>query len=153
MKRENIDPFRGFKDAILTMADGNPGAVSVLGYCLDRQGRAEFMMETLIHLDDMNIRGSQIWIAFKDYCAHGQDRIAHTEENLDRFINAVKMRDSNMVDMVNQASLRGETGTQHKAVIHGASMRSLQGRLMLSDEDKYLLEKEIPLPELPEEEK
>lgn len=151
MTRTNIDPFKDLRDAILTMAEGNPGAVTVLGTCLKKQGQMDFMMGTLLHLDDMNIRGAQIWIAFKDYCAHGLDRIAHTDENLDRFIKAVKSRDSDLVDMVNQASLKGWTGTQCKAVTQGASFMSLQGRPVLSDEDKHLLDLKIPLPDLPED--
>lgn len=151
MTRLNIDPFKSLQDAILTMTEGNPGAINVLESCLKKQGQMTFMMKTLLNLDDMNIRGSQIWTAFKDYCAHGSDRITGTDENLDRFIEAVKQRDPNMVDMINQAGLKGWTGTQCKAITQGASYMSLQGRPMLSDEDKYLLEKEIPLPELPKE--
>jgi hypothetical protein len=139
MVRTNIDPFKGLQDAIFTMSEENPGAITVLGTCLKEQGQMNFMMGTLLHLDDMNIRGSQIWIAFKDYCG----------ENLESFIELVKQRDPNMVDMVNQASLKGWTGTQCKAVTQGASFSS--GRTLLGDNDKYLLEKEIPLPDLPEE--
>lgn len=149
--RTNIDPFKDLRDSIFTMSEGNPGAIKVLGSCLKKQGQMDFMMGTLLHLDDMNIRGSQIWIAFKDYCAHGSDRITGTNENLNRFIEAVKQRDPNMVDMVNQASLKGWTGTQCKAVTQGASFMSLQGRPMLDDKDKNLLEKKISLPDLPED--
>lgn len=140
MVRTNIDPFKSLQDAIFTMSEGNPGAITVLGWCLKEEGQMNFMMGTLLDLDDMNIRGSQIWIAFKDYCG----------ENLDSFIELVKKRDPNMVDMVNQASLKGWTGTQSKAVTSGASYMSLQGRPMLNDEDKHLLEKKIPLPDLSE---
>lgn len=141
MTRTNIDISQNLQNAILTMAEGNPGAITVLGTCLKEQGQMDFIIGTLLDLDDMNIRGSQIWIAFKDYCG----------ENLESFIEMVRQRDPNMVDMVNQASLKGWTGTQCKAVTSGASFMSLQGRPMLDDGDKHLLEKKIPLPDLPED--
>ena len=56
----------------------------------------------------MNIRGSQIWVAYKDLY----------KENTDRFVKAIRNRDKNMVDFINQeiATIGGE-----KAVTGGAS--------------------------------
>lgn len=46
----------------------------------------------LCHLDDMNIRGSQIWIGYKYHC--GQD--------LDRFMGCVTSRNEDMIAKINE---------------------------------------------------
>lgn len=59
-------------DMMLALCEGNPGALSV---CMDIQkangGDVIGLCADLIYLDAAGIYGSDIWIAFKDYC--GQD--------------------------------------------------------------------------------
>ena len=90
---------------ITEMSEGNPGAAVALAG-LARFNPPEFIMTMLI-LDDMNIRGAQIWIGFKDFC--GSDPA--------RFFDKIKERDPGMVEFINRS--RGHAGDQ--AVIAGAS--------------------------------
>jgi hypothetical protein len=50
-------------DTLILMAEGNPGALNVL-IELEKSDNLVWAM----HLDDMNIRGTQIWLGYKDYC-------------------------------------------------------------------------------------
>lgn len=56
-------------DAIVKMSDGNPGAVTVIGQLLTMEPADGLI--ALLHLDDMQLYGSDIWVAYKDVC--GQD--------------------------------------------------------------------------------
>lgn len=89
------------------MSEGNPGAASVIGQLM--QDPCEGFMAVL-HMDDMNIRGCQIWVGYKDHC--GSD--------IDRFKAAILDRDAAMVETINRIALP-QTG--HKAVEHGASFQ------------------------------
>lgn len=73
---------------IVAMAEGNPGAVRVLTELIkaDPMGIIE-----MLNFDDMNMRGSQIWVAYKDYC--GCD--------IHKLRDAIKARDAEMIEMVN----------------------------------------------------
>ena len=73
----------------IVMAEGNPGALKVLSEIVKEKGIDAFM--SILHLDDMNIRGAQIWLAYKDYC--GQD--------LERLLEAAEARDPEMVAKIN----------------------------------------------------
>lgn len=75
------------KDMVLMMCEGNPGALSVIMEIL----KDEAGVLWLCHLDDMNIRGSQVWIGFKYYC--GQD--------MKRFVECIKTRDEGMIAKIN----------------------------------------------------
>jgi hypothetical protein len=46
----------------------------------------------ILHLNDMNMRGSQIWVGYKDYCG----------EELSRFLECVRAHDPAMVAKVNE---------------------------------------------------
>jgi hypothetical protein len=93
------------QDLVLKMSEGNPGAISVLMRLLG--GDPQSVMR-ILDLDDMNMRGSQIWVAFKDYA--GQD--------LGAFTDALVRRAQEMVDKVNEIC-----GAEHKAVRFGGSAR------------------------------
>ena len=92
-------------DAIYKISEGVPGAMVGITKLMESD-EAGFML--LLGLDDMNIRGSQVWEAYK-YLYN---------EAAKKFAKAVKYRDKNMVDFINQemASVGGE-----KAVTGGAS--------------------------------
>ena len=87
------------------MSDGLPGAIVGMTQLMNSD-EAGIML--LLSLDDMNIRGSQIWEAYK---------YLYNEDGK-KFAKAVKNRDKNMIDFINQemASVGGE-----KAVAGGAS--------------------------------
>lgn len=102
MVREKIDLNDTTMDVILKMAEGNPGGASVLADLLKTGD-----LFLILSLDDMNIRGSQIWVAYKDHC----------NEDINALIECIKSRDEQMVDTVN-ANAPG-----HFAVTRGASFK------------------------------
>jgi hypothetical protein len=76
-------------DLVLTMSEGNPGALSVLmSFIENKNGATAF---DVLHLDAMNMRGSQIYVGFKDF-AHG---------DMPTFIKAIRARDPLLVQVVN----------------------------------------------------
>ena len=107
--RKNLDVFSmDIFDVCVAMSEGNMGAVNVLKNVLSEKDMLEGTM-FLLNLDDMNIWGSQIWVAYKDYCG----------EKLDLFFESVSKRDSKMVEAVNIETARSGGGP--KAVTNGAS--------------------------------
>ena len=73
--------------ALMKMAEGNPGAISVLYDLMPK----EHAVICLLHLDDMNIRGSKIWIGYKDFCNSDIDLfytlIMDCDEKMQKFIS------------------------------------------------------------------
>ena len=103
-EREKINVHATLVDIMLLISEGNPGAIREIEEIIDNDTISGFM--TILGLDDMNIRGSQIWIGYKDHC----------EENLDKFITAIRTRDADMVTTINN-----EPGNTEIAVTSGAS--------------------------------
>lgn len=103
--RKQIELNDTVLDTIVKMSEGVPGAIVGLSALLKADKTGGML---LLGLDDMNIRGSQVWEAYK-YLYH---------ENAERFADAVSKRDAKMVDFINQemASVGEE-----KAVTGGAS--------------------------------
>lgn len=102
--RPKLDLNDTMIENIMKMTDGNPDAIVGLTSMLKADKTGGML---LLGLDDMNIRGSQIWEAYK-YLYH---------EDGEKFAKAVSKRDPKMVDFINQelASVGGE-----KAVTGGA---------------------------------
>ena len=115
--REKIELGDSVLDTVVKMSEGIPGAIEGLSDIL-KQDKDGFGIMLVLGLDDMNIRGSQIWEAYK-YLYN---------ENGKKFAEAIKNRDQKMVDFINQElAAVGE----EKAVTGGASFdRS-------SNPDKY----------------
>ncbi|MDJ0952458.1 MAG: hypothetical protein QNJ81_02140 [Acidimicrobiia bacterium] len=90
MAREKIDLKDNLKDVIVKMAEGNPGGLTVMMKIMEVDPMDGLFR--LLDLDDMNIRGSQIWVGYKDHC--GQD--------IATFIEKIKDRDPEMVDTINR---------------------------------------------------
>jgi hypothetical protein len=108
--REPLDLADSLTDVVFKMSEGNPGAVNVLSQILNKDQMAGMM--NILSLDDMNMRGPQIWVGYKDHCG----------EDIDTFINKIRGRDLQMLKAVNeQCSSDGET-----AVPHGGSERTKQ---------------------------
>jgi len=96
-------------DPLLPFTEGNVGALRVMADLSAKIQGVDFLMFTL-DLDDMNIRGHQIWVAFKDVC--GSD--------LETLISRVRDRDPTLAEAINKVSPDGE-----QAVAHGASFAHL----------------------------
>lgn len=92
--RERINLGDTMEEVAWKMSEGNPGALSVIMRLLTKN------LILLLDLDDMNIRGSAIWVGYKDHC----------KEDLDRFIECVRTRDLGMVETINTAIERGDCG-------------------------------------------
>ena len=102
--RKEMSLDMSLMDVTVLMAEGNPGALNVLTQLIKVDG-AIWMM----HLDDMNIRGTQIWIGYKDHC----------KQDLDQFIACIKARDPGMVKCINEEGMLGNHN--FKAITQGAS--------------------------------
>lgn len=72
MERINLD--MSTVDAVVAMAEGNPGAVSVLTQLISRGGGVGII--DVLHLDAAEIYGPNIWIAYKDLCDEDADRLS-----------------------------------------------------------------------------
>ncbi len=103
--RPKIELNDSISDVIYKVSEGVPGAIVGLTKLM-KSDEAGFML--LLGLDDMNIRGSQVWEAYK---------YLYNEDGK-KFAEAVRKRDKKMVDFINEelASVGGE-----KAVTGGAS--------------------------------
>jgi hypothetical protein len=63
-------------DAIMKLTEGNPGALTAIVQMVKRHASIDpdaalGWIGTALSLDDANIRGSRIWLLYKDVC--GQD--------------------------------------------------------------------------------
>ena len=58
--RKRIELTDSMNDMLFKMSEGNPGGLNVLMGLMDRDPLV------FLALDDMNIRGTQIWIGYKD---------------------------------------------------------------------------------------
>jgi len=103
--REKIGINESLMDILFKLSEGNPGAITVLMQMLKQP--LGFLQ--ILHLDDMNMWGSQIWVGYKYYC--GQDIV--------KFMEALKTRDPEMVRVVNEQC--GDSG--ELAVTSGASFK------------------------------
>lgn len=116
-QREKLKIDMSAIDILTMMSEGLPGGIVVLTRLMeDSRG-----IHNILDLDDMNIRGTQIWIGFKDYCG----------EDIAKFEKAIKERDPQMIDTINRVGLSGNH--KHKAVTHGASFGE---RLLLETESQ-----------------
>ena len=120
------------KDMILEMSEGNPGAINIMmSVATSREGLDSMLF--LMNLDDMNIRGSQIYIGFKDYCLYTMQAEERelakkgkrdpepidAKAHLERFVKCVKDRSKAMVNKINE---EGRLGNHpHVAVTSGGS--------------------------------
>lgn len=102
--REKINITNNGKEIAIAMSEGNPGGLRVIMQMLVRGGPQA--MISVLDLDDMNIRGEQIWLGYKDHCG----------EDLDKFIELARRRDVGMVETINKYCSSAEV-----AVTSGAS--------------------------------
>lgn len=103
--RTKLNTTGSWIEIVVQMAEGNPGAATVLGMLL-RENMEGF--RAILDLDDMNIRGSQIWIAYKYYC----------KEDLPVLMKAVFDQEPKLVEEVNEQC---SIDPPERAVCSGAS--------------------------------
>lgn len=106
-KRRPIKLGTTIRETLFIMSEGNPGGLKVLVELLEKTNDPLLILS----LDDMNIRGWQIWVGYKDYC----------DQDIHKFIECVKNRDPQMVDKINDEGRR--TNSEELAVIGGASFK------------------------------
>lgn len=107
-QRDPISLTDSPRDMMIKMSEGNPGAITALCELVKNDESGMNGMMLMLHLDDMNIRGSQVWIGYKDHC----------KRDVKAFIQCILNRDQAMVDAIN--SCRG-AGDVPRAVATGAS--------------------------------
>lgn len=94
-----IEPSDTLMSAIIKLCDGNPGAAIV---CASVVKHSEFGMMDLLHMDDMGLKGSAIWVGYKYYCG----------EDIAKFVEAVRSRD---LEMINKIRAEGYAAARHGA--------------------------------------
>jgi hypothetical protein len=110
-KRVRLDLDGTLLDLVEVVAEGNIGAARVLA---DLVRLVPAALLALLALDDMNMRGSQVWIGFKYHCG----------EDYGQFLKAVYDRDPAMIAKVNE--LHAQQGGEEVAVREGASYHHLE---------------------------
>jgi hypothetical protein len=127
VERREINLATTLTDLMISMSEGNPGAITIMTSMMKEDPVHGILL--ILNLDDMNIRGTQIWIGYKDYCG----------EDIEKFMEAIKKRDPAMVDVINRVGLQGN----HKemAVTSGASF---DGRKFLSKKPKEETNVKVP---------
>jgi len=91
----------------MILADGNPGALTML---LTYAGSTDPMdaMMTMLHMDDLNMRGDQIWSAFK-----------FADRSTEKMVELMQKRDPEMIEAVNRECAHGPG----ERVFSGASFK------------------------------
>jgi hypothetical protein len=83
------------REVLLKMAEDNPSAMRVLLKILGKTGPGGLSL--ILQLDDMNIRGKQLWVGYRYHC----------DADLDRFVQCVKERDPEMIETINREGRKG----------------------------------------------
>lgn len=97
--RKKIELRMSPTDALAIMAEGNPGAISAMIKLMDNPNG----FFDVLRLDDMNMRGPQIWVAFKDVC----------KGDVELFRQKIRERDSAMITQVNKEMFMDESWKEH----------------------------------------
>lgn len=105
--REKINLLDNVQTMIVKMSEGNPGAMAIL---LEITKKDPFYsIFKILNLDDMNIRGTQIYLGYNDYC----------KGDLDLFLELVDNKDKKLIEAINIA--QAKQNGRYKAVSSGAS--------------------------------
>ncbi len=126
MERKTLNMDESIAEIIVNLSEGNPGAATVLLKLIQVDPFIIF------RLDDMNIRGAQIWFGYKDCC----------HENLELFMKLLQEMNQQLVDGINICSAR--YGVKAKAIVQHSEHPKDE---VLSEEDKKKL-KTMEMPDL-----
>lgn len=99
--RKNIRYDMQVREVIDVLADGNIGAQNVLLGFLNRDVAGMAVAMPFFNIDDLNLRGDQIWEAFKFAIGDLEDDAA-----LEAFAAALKKSDPAMIAHVNRVCIR-----------------------------------------------
>lgn len=99
-------------DLVAFLSEGNPGAINVM-MMLVQSGDFASIFTQLLHMDDMNIRGCQIWIGFKEHC----------KGDIFAFKTCLENRDPRMVKTINDMA---DKNYPWKATTEGASSERMK---------------------------
>lgn len=89
VKRQPINPSMSIEDIASTLSEGNIGALTTVLSLVREVG--PLAKPFLLRLSEMNIRGPQIWVGYKDHC--GCD--------LSKFIDAISTNDPSFLATIN----------------------------------------------------
>lgn len=104
--REPLQFDHDLRPVIAQICEGNPGAIRVMMCMLEKFGTIEGFMR-ILDLNDMNMRGPQIWVAYKEWAGH----------DLEKLKEGIRQRNEDLVATVNEmCAHRGQ-----EAITHGAS--------------------------------
>lgn len=105
MNRENFSLNENIEDILFKMSEGNLGALNVL---MQIMATSDQFFSHLLLLDDMNIRGTQIWLGYKDFS--GSD--------VEVFMKNIETQNADMIICINEEGRNGNH--EWKAVKSGA---------------------------------
>lgn len=127
--RSDLNIFNDYAAVVAQMSEGNPGALDAMMQAIRQIETPSLVCEFLLSLDDMNMRGQQIYVAYSDYS--GRDAM--------KFVENAVLRDPEMVAKVNrECAYHSEYGSfLHKAVTAGGS----SNRQMFTPEETQELRK------------
>ena len=118
-ERKEIQIGDNLQEVIMKMSEGNLGATNVLMQILkEHEKTPELAFGLYLFLDDMNIRGTQIWIGYKEYC----------ESDIKKFIQCVNEHDEKMIAEINKW---GEKGNHEWLAVKAGA--SVVGRKLLKE--------------------
>jgi len=78
-------------EAVVKMSEGNPGAATVCAQLLHRDLGEGMIL--LCHMDDMGMRGSAIWVGWKDYA----------QFDMEKFVTAIREKSVDMIAVIRRA--------------------------------------------------
>ncbi len=73
---EKINLGMSFMEMISVMSEGNPGAITVLAEIIKADPITGVIK--ILNLDSLDIRGSKIWMLYKDCCGQDMDKFFRT---------------------------------------------------------------------------
>lgn len=100
------------RDILEKMAEENSWARWILTRILGKYGKPG--IRYILIMDDMNIRGAQIFVGYKQHCLG----------DLQRFVECIETRDPVLVETINNEGLKGRY--PHKATAHGGARKFLR---------------------------
>ena len=72
-RKERITLEMSLIDAVVALAEGNPGALTVLKKVLDTDPLEGFFK--LLNFDSFGVYGSKIWMLYKDVCGEDLNKV------------------------------------------------------------------------------